>query len=201
MIGEYEGERMVSTVQGESVRGIPRMTLTWIFLKIGVLGFGETGGLVALIEREFIDQRGALTHEDVTEALTYTKLLPGSTVVQIVAYLGYLMGGWATSALVTAAFVFPAALAMAILAAGYVAVTTLPNLQPAITGLTAAVLGMLLASAYRLGMKNITSLAALGIADAAFVIGGFLSVSAALIIALAGVIGIPLFSRAKGGAK
>jgi len=29
----------------------------------------------------------------VTEALTYTKLLPGSTVVQVVAYLGYKLSG------------------------------------------------------------------------------------------------------------
>ena len=32
------------------------------------------------------------TREDVTEALTYTKLLPGSTVLQMVSYLGYKLG-------------------------------------------------------------------------------------------------------------
>ena len=30
-----------------------------------------------------------------TAALTYTKLLPGSTGPQVVAYLGYTLGGWA----------------------------------------------------------------------------------------------------------
>jgi chromate transport protein ChrA len=56
-----------------------------------------------MIERELIDRRGVLTREDVTEALTYTKLLPGSTVVQIVAYLAYRLGGWGGSALATVA--------------------------------------------------------------------------------------------------
>src|SRR6266705_5238765 len=68
---------------------------------------------------------------DVTEALIYTKLLPGSTGPQVVAYLGYKLGGWSGSAVATAAFVFPAALMMLVLAAAYAAVTTLPALQPA----------------------------------------------------------------------
>jgi chromate transporter len=187
-------------MQEPRVRQIPRATLAWLFLKIGAAAFGETGSVVALTEHEFVEQRGTLTREEIAEALTYTKLLPGSTVVQMVAYLGYLLGGWATSALVTAMFVLPSALAMVLLAAGYVAATALPHVQPAVTGLTAAVIGMLLATGYRLGMRNLTGFAALGIADAAFVLGGFLSVNAALIVVAAGLIGVGLFSRAKRSA-
>jgi chromate transporter len=184
-------------VHEQGVRHIPRATLAWIFLKVGAASFGETGSVVALTEREFVEQRGALAREEIAEALAYTKLLPGSTVVQIVAYLGYLLGGWATSALVTAMFVFPSAVAMVVLAAGYVAVTALPHVQPAITGLTAAVIGMLLATGYRIGMKSLTSFVALGLADAAFVLGGFLSVNAALIVVVAGLIGVAGLARAK----
>jgi chromate transporter len=191
--------KMIAPTQEERVRQIPRATLAWIFLKIGAAAFGETGSVVALTEREFVEQRGLLAREEIAEALAYTKLLPGSTVVQIVAYLGYLLGGWATSALVTAMFVLPSALAMVVLAAGYVAVTALPHVQPAITGLTAAVIGMLLATGYRIGMKSLTSFVALGLADAAFVLGGFLSVNAALIVVAAGLIGMA-FARAKRSA-
>jgi chromate transporter len=191
--------KMIAPTQEERVRQIPRASLAWIFLKIGAAAFGETGSVVALTEREFVEQRGLLAREEIAEALAYTKLLPGSTVVQIVAYLGYLLGGWATSALVTAMFIFPSALAMVVLAAGYVAVTALPHVQPAITGLTAAVIGMLLATGYRIGMKSLTSFVALGLADAAFVLGGFLSVNAALIVVAAGLIGMA-FARAKRSA-
>jgi chromate transporter len=191
--------KMIALRQEERVRQISRATLAWIFLKIGAASFGETGSVVALTEREFVEQRGLLAREEIAEALAYTKLLPGSTVVQIVAYLGYLLGGWATSALVTAMFIFPSALAMVVLAAGYVAVTALPHVQPAITGLTAAVIGMLLATGYRIGMKSLTSFVALGLADAAFVLGGFLSVNAALIVVAAGLIGMA-FARAKRSA-
>ncbi len=188
-------------MQEQIVRALPKQSLFWLFLRIGAAAFGDTGPVLALLEREFIEKRHVLSHEDITEALTYTKLLPGSTVVQIVAYLGYTLGGWGASAIATIAFVLPAALAMLLLAAGYVAVTALPHVQPAITGLTAAVVGMLIATLYRLGKKNITGPVGIGIAAVAFAVGAFLNINAALIVIAAGLIGIPLFSTAKGGGK
>jgi len=192
---------MVSSVQEQIVHSLPKQSLFWIFLRIGGAAFGDTGPVLALLERVFIEKRAVLTHEDITEALTYTKLLPGSTVVQIVAYLGYKLGGWDASALATIAFVFPAALAMLLLAAGYVAVTALPHVQPAITGLTAAVVGMLIATMYRLGKKNISGPVGIVIAIVAFAVGAFLDINAALIVIAAGLIGIPVFSKAQGGTK
>jgi chromate transporter len=111
-----------------------------------MLAFGGLGAALALIEHELVSKRRYLTGEDITAALTYTKLLPGSTVVQVVTYLGYLLGGWRVSTLITAAFVVPAALLMLVLAAAYVGVTALPALRPAVQGLTAAVVGVLLAT-------------------------------------------------------
>jgi len=188
-------------MQEQVARTLPNQTLFWIFLKIGIAAFGDTGPVLALLERDFIEKRAILTHTDITEALTYTKLLPGSTVVQIVAYLGYTLGGWGTSALITVAFVLPAALAMLLLAAGYVAVTGLLHVQPAITGLTAAVVGMMIATMYRLGKKNITGGVGIAIAVVAFAAGAFLTINAALIVVAAGLLGISLFSQAKGGGK
>src|SRR5688572_19049871 len=79
-------------------RDVTRMTtprLGAIFLRVGALAFGGLGATVALIERELVDRHNALTRDDIAAALTHTKLLPGSTVVQIVAYLGWRLGGWA----------------------------------------------------------------------------------------------------------
>lgn len=168
------------------------LTLTIVFLRIGTLGFGGLGAALALIERELVQTRRALTAEDVTEALTYTKLLPGSTVVQVVSYLGYKLGGWPGSALATVAFVLPSALAMVALAALYVAATALPNIAPAVNGLTAAVVGILLATTYRLSKATSKEPIPLTIALVAFLVGAFLDVSAALIVVAAGLLGILL---------
>jgi hypothetical protein len=111
--------------------GLSLLTLGQIFLRIGATAFGGLGAALALAERELVTKRQWLTATDMTEALTYTKLLPGSTVVQVVSYLGYELGGWSGSAVATAAFVFPSALLMLVLAAAYVSVTAAGNGLPA----------------------------------------------------------------------
>ena len=164
------------------------------FLRIGATAFGGLGAALALVERELVAKRQWLTAADVTEALTYTKLLPGSTVVQVVSYLGYKLGGWSGSAVATAAFVFPSALLMLVLAAAYVSVTAVPAMRPAINGLTAAVVGILLATTYRLGKANIPDRITLGIALASIVAGAVLGISAALIVVAAGLLGVGLYA-------
>ena len=169
-------------------------TLACVFLRIGATAFGGLGAALSLVEHELVAKRQWLTTADVTEALTYTKLLPGSTVVQVVSYLGYKLSGWPGSAVATVAFVFPSALMMLVLAAAYVSVTAVPAMRPAITGLTAAVVGLLLATTYRLGKANIPDRITLGIALASVVAGAALGISAAVIVAAAGLLGIGLYT-------
>jgi chromate transporter len=173
---------------------VSALTLGWIFLHIGATAYGGLGTTLALIERELVTKRGMLTPADVTEALTYTKLLPGSTGPQAIAYLGYTLGGWSGSAIAMAAFIFPSALLMVLLAGAYVATTTLPAIGPAVNGLTAGVVGILLATTYRLGKPNVKELLTWGIALVAFAVGAFLGISAALIVVAAGLLGMILLS-------
>jgi len=173
---------------------VPALTLGWIFLYIGATAYGGLGTTLALIERELVTKRGMLTPADVTEALTYTKLLPGSTGPQAIAYLGYKLGGWYGSAVAMAAFIFPSALLMVLLAGAYVATTALPAIGPMVTGLTAGVVGILLATIYRLGKPNIKDRLTWEIALVAFAVVAFLGISAALIVVAAGLLWMILLS-------
>jgi chromate transporter len=185
--------REASLARGGARAGSLR-TLGWVFLRIGAVAFGGLGAALALVERELVTKRQWLTTADVTEALTYTKLLPGSTVVQVVAYLGYKLGGWSGSALATVAFVFPSAVMMLGLAAVYVSATSVPAMRPALNGLTAAVVGIVLATTYRLGKANIPDRITLGLALASIVAGVALGVSAAVIVVVAGLLGVGLYA-------
>jgi chromate transporter len=175
-------------------RKVPALTLGWLFLRIGATAFGGLGTTLALIERELVTKRGLLTAAEVTDALTYTKLLPGSTGPQAIAYLGYTLGGWSGSALAMTGFLLPSAVLMVLLAAAYVATTTLPAIGPGVNGLTAGVVGILLATTYRLGKPNIQEPLTWGIALGAFAAGAFLGVSAAAIVVAAGLLGIILLT-------
>lgn len=163
--------------------------LAWTFLRIGAMAFGGLGATLALIERELVSRRGVLTRDDLTEALTYTKLLPGSTVVQVVSYLGSRLGGWPCSAVATAAFLLPSAIAMLTLSYGYTQLGRLPAAGSGVRGMLAVVVGLLLVTLSRLARPVLRTPLALALAAVAFVVVVALQVHAAWVVLAAGVIG------------
>ena len=168
--------------------------LGWIFLRIGSMAFGGLGAGLALIERDLVEKRRLLSSGDVTESLTSTKLLPGSTLIQVVAYLGFKLRGWPGSALATAAFILPSGVMMLLLAVLHGSVGGLASIGPAVNGLTAAVVGLLLAATYRLGKANIKEPLTMVLGVMAFSAGGFFGVNAAAIVVAAGIVGVFLLS-------
>jgi chromate transporter len=177
--------------QGPAAKGALSLgNLIWVSLKIGTMSFGGLGAALALVEQELVVRRGALTREDFIEALTYTKLLPGSTVVQVVSYVGFRLGGWFGSALATVAFVFPSAVVMTMLAILYVNVTDFPEVTAALNGLVAAVTGLLAATTIRLGQTNVKNIIHVLFVFAAFVAVFLLGVNSAVVVVAAGILGL-----------
>jgi chromate transport protein ChrA len=74
---------------------------------------------------------------------------------------------------------------MLVLAAAYASVTAVPAMRRASNGLTAAIVGLLLATTYRLGKANIPDRITLGIALASVIAGTLLGISAVWIVAVA----------------
>jgi chromate transporter len=135
-------------------RRIPIFQLGRIFLQIGATAFGGLGASLAIIERELVEKRHVVTAEDIAVASAATTLLPGSTLIQVVCFLGYQLGGWTGSSLAAEACVFPSAVAMLLLAVFYDAISALSLFRPATQGLTATVVGLLLASAARAARRT-----------------------------------------------
>ncbi len=160
------------------------------FLMIGVQGFGGLGVVLTLINREVVERRRWLSEADVTAALTYTKLLPGSTVVEVVAYLGWKLHGLSGAVGATAAFLLPAFLVMLGLAVGYRSLSTLMGVSAALSGLTAAVVGLLVLTTWTLGRKNITGTSGVIVALVALGASVYYKVSPALLVVASGLLGV-----------
>jgi len=165
----------------------PQPSLLGVLVAFGRLGgqaFGGLGPALALVERELVSRRRWLATTDVRDALTYTKPLPGSTVVQVMTFLGWRLAGLPGAVLGTVAFVAPAAVLMAAAAASTAALPDTPTvhgallgLQVAVVGLLASALGRLLRSEARSPLLAVTAVAAAG--------AGFV-VNAALVVVVAG---------------
>ncbi len=167
--------------------------LAWIFFRIGAAAFGGLGATVALLEEELARRRMLTSHESVADALTYTKLLPGSTVVQVVAYLGWRLGGWTGSLVSTFAFLVPSVVAMLAFAYGYSQLAALPGIASVRRGVVAAVVGLLLLTMFRLARTALLGAFEIALAVASFAVGAGSPAHAVWIVLAAGFVGV--FSR------
>ena len=161
-----------------------------LFLRIGASAFGGLGATLALIEREMVDRRPIVTRAEIAEALTHTKLLPGSTVVQLVAYLGWRIGGWRGSAVATTCFILPAALLMLGLVYGYEHVAATPAAVAVRRGVLAVVIALLIGTMFRLAAHVLTTPLARVCALGAFVIVALLPTASPWVVLSAGIVGL-----------
>jgi chromate transporter len=185
-------------------RRIPLSDVFTVFLRLGLTAFGGLGASLAVIEIELVERRRLLTSEDLSEALAATKLLPGSTLLQLVSYLAYRLGGWCGSVLATLAFLLPSAFLMLVFAIIPIALMSSPVVASLVHGLSLAVVGLLLASILRLARGSLRSPLAAGIALGAFAAGSLSRFPTALIVAAAGLIGLvmpPTGGTGQGGIK
>jgi chromate transporter len=169
---------------------VPLGEIGWSFLRLGTVAFGGLGPTLALIEREWAEGRSSLTGDKVAESLAWSRLLPGSSIVQVVSSVGFRLGGWPGSALATAAFLLPSILAMLGLAMLTGGSAPSLGLDGAVGGLTAAVAGLLLSTTWRLGRKIVRDALSLSLVLGALAAGLGLGGRAVVIVAGAGLIGM-----------
>jgi chromate transporter len=166
----------------------PALTvLTWELLRLGAAAFGGLGATLALLQHALVERRQWLSQGDVAEALAFTKTLPGSTGIQVVAYLGWRLQGWPGALLAAAAFIAPAMVMMIVVAAGSLALPDAAWVKGALTGIQIAVIGLLAASMWRLAQSEAKTAALKAVLVAGAVLGFFLN--AVFVVVGAGLVG------------
>lgn len=167
-------------------------------LRLGAVAFGGLGAALALLQRDLVERRGWLVPRDISDALAFTKPLPGSTVVQVVAFLGWRLRGWPGALAATFAFLVPATILMIAAAAGTAALPAAPWVDGALMGLQVAVIGLLGAAMWRLARSEAKGRALTFILLVGF--GAGLFVNAALVVAGAGLAGALAVGRVRENA-
>ena len=121
------------------------------FLYLGSLGFGGPVALIGYMQRDLVEQRHWFTKEEYLKGLALSQLAPGPLAAQLAICLGYTHGRvWGATA-VGVAFIVPSFLMTVALGALYVAYGGLSWMQAAFYGVGAAVIGIIVRSAWKLG--------------------------------------------------
>ena len=132
-----------------------RKRTTWglirYFLYLGSVGFGGPAALLGYMQRDLVERRGWFTREEYLKGLALSQLAPGPLAAQLAICLGYSHGGiWGATA-VGVLFVMPSFIMTVALGALYVAYGGLFWMQAAFYGVGAAVIGIIVRSAWKLG--------------------------------------------------
>jgi chromate transporter len=120
------------------------------FLRLGTFGFGGPIALAGYMQRDLVEDRGWVTKDEYVKGLALAQLAPGPLAAQLAIYLGWARGGIFGATLVALAFVLPSFLMVIGISVVYVRFGGLAWMQSAFYGIGAAVIAIILRSAYKL---------------------------------------------------
>ncbi len=179
--------------------GVDDLELIKIFIKTGALSFGGWSTTAVLLDKELQDKAFEYAHVDLKGAIAYAQILPGATQVALVSNVGYQIKGFRGALVATISYLIPAIsliISFAILYFGYLRTADIFNYMD---GLIAALSGIILANAYKIGSKHVSHPALWSLVIFASLALLWLQLHALAIILIFGTIGlvIAIFQRQK----
>lgn len=166
-------------------------------LYIGTIGYGGPTALTYL-RTIFVEEREWVSEEEFLEAMSLAQVLPGSTGVTAMSYLGHLRYGYFGALVFPLVFLAPSIVAILALSWAYFAYGQLSFVQPLFVGLGALVVALLLAATLSLGRAVLTggrSRIVRGLVIAAVTFSGslFFKVNPLWLVVASGLLGVALF--------
>ncbi|WP_244258744.1 chromate transporter [Cupriavidus gilardii] len=151
---------MTTPQSAEAAPGVngPSYTLWQLvryFLRLGTLGFGGPVALAGYMHRDLVETRQWITEADYKEGLALAQLAPGPLAAQLAIYLGYVHYRIVGATLIGIAFVLPSFVMVVALGWAYVRFGGLTWMQSVFYGVSAAVIGIIAISAYKLTTKSV----------------------------------------------
>ena len=128
------------------------------FLKLGTTGFGGPVALVGYMHRDLVEDKKWINDSDFKEGLALSQLAPGPLAAQLGIYIGFVHFGVLGASLSGLAFVLPSFIMVVLLGMAYQAYGGLPWMQAIFYGISAAVIGIIVLSSYKLSVKSISKL-------------------------------------------
>lgn len=179
------------------------LELFYVYIKIGLFGFGGGYAMLSLIQTEVVDRHQWITAQEFTDIVAISQMTPGPIGINSATYIGYAaihnagyspaMGIWG-SVLATFAVCLPSFILVLLLSYYFVKVKNNKYVEAAFTGLRPATVGLIAAAALLLmNNENFIDYKSYLIFAAAFFLTWKLKVHPILIILLAGVVGVVIY--------
>ncbi len=171
------------------------LQLLYVYLKVGIFGFGGGYAMLSLIQLEVVDRHHWLTLSEFTDVVAISQMTPGPIGINSATYIGYTVTGsvWG-SVIATAAVCLPSFLLVLLISYFFARFRNNRYVNAAFTGLLPASVGLIAAAALLLmNRENFVDYKSLFIFAAAFFLTWRYRVHPILMICLAGLAGLLLY--------
>lgn len=166
-----------------------------VFLKIGALSFGGVYSMLAFFERELVERRKWLTHEEFIESVAIGQMTPGPPIVNTGICIGYKLQGIRGALVTIAGQSFTGVVVAIFLAIFYVKSKGNVLLIHVMKGVGAAVVGLLLSIILKMAQKTIKDARTALFALIAFVALMVFRINPIALILASGITGLFLYGR------
>lgn len=167
------------------------MTITLLFLRLGLTAFGGPAAHIAMMRHEFVTRREWLTDRRFLDLLGVTNLIPGPNSTEMAIHLGRERAGWRGLLGAGIAFIAPAAVMVSVLAWVYVEFGSTPAVTWVLYGVKPVVIAIVAQAIWGLGRVVVrrwqTALLAGGV-----IVLGLLGVNELLLLFGGGAVGAVL---------
>lgn len=176
------------------------LQLFWVYLKIGLLGFGGGYAMLSMIQFEVVEKHAWMTMSEFADVVALSQMTPGPISINCATYVGYQVGGIFGSLLASFSIVLPSLILLYFVLRylfkhkdNFIIKTTLRDLKPFIAGLIFAAAMLMMNkttfSDFGIGENNVSVI----ICAVTFVAIFFFKVNPMIMIALSGVAGLVFF--------
>lgn len=165
--------------------------LFFTFLKIGFLAIGGAYSFLPLFEEELVENHMWISRDEFADMIAITEFFPGAKSIKFATYAGYKLMGIPGVVIANLGNFLPSALMVVLAAKFYFQHKDNPVFQNAFNMINIAIVAILFSVALKMvewrGMFQIkTGLVLIG----SFVFGHFFDIHPAIIIIIAGIVGI-----------
>jgi chromate transporter len=166
--------------------------MSLIFLKISVLACGGGFAMIPILQWDMVDRLGWLTLRQFLDGLLLGFVTPGPLIITA-TFVGYRLQGLGGAAVATVSIFLPPILMIIFLTPFYQRVKESRWVRPAIQGILAALLGMLVLVTAQMGLAALTDFKSLALMTAAAVALLVFEVNLLWIVAAAAGLSLLLF--------
>ncbi|NTW88020.1 MAG: chromate transporter [Desulfobulbaceae bacterium] len=164
-------------------------TIAWIYLRIGLMFVGGGYVLIPLLNHIMVEQYKWLTLRQFLDGLALSQLTPGP-LAMLATFTGYRAGGFPGALVATVCIFLPCVALMLIVGRNYDRLKKIDIISSTLDGLLPAVVGLVAAAAWNLGVSSLSGLKEFLVLAIGFAVFKWTKISPMFVILGAGVVGL-----------